>query len=154
MVAVEARDVRPLGRHRLLPWLVRLAAGLGVLAWIVLDQIRTYGLEREGPWRVGAPMAVSIMVVTVIAAGVLAALEGWCSRRAAAVGWQCLLAAMGAAVVAWSAGLVVGLRFFASRDPVLQSEVESALSSFVLMAVPYVLLALIFRRTPPAGRGA
>lgn len=153
MVVDGAREVRPSGRRGLLPWVVRLAVGVGVLTWIVLDEIRTYGLEREGPWRPGVPMAVSIMVATVIAVGVLAALEGWCARRTAAVGWQCLLAAIGAAAVAWSAGLMVGLRFVGMEEPVLQSEIESALSSFVLMAVPYALLALLFRRTTTAGRG-
>lgn len=138
-----ARSARP-GR-RALPWVVRLGVGAACLALLVTDDVRTYGLERDGPWRLSLPMAVVILVAGVAAAFPFAVVEGFFARRDSRLWVQCIAAAAGAAVVGWFAALPVGLRFFADSEPAKQEYIEMAASSFLLMMAAYSLLMLLLR---------
>lgn len=135
----------PRSRQAWIPWLVRALVSVGLLVIILIENIGTYGLERDGSWSLGEPMTIKILAAGVVFAAPFAGLEGFFARRARRLWLQCLLAAAGAAVITWVGTLPIGLRFFASRDPVRQSDVEMALSSILLMGLAYALLVRLCR---------
>jgi hypothetical protein len=67
---------------------------------------------------------------------------------------QCVAAATGGAIVGWFAGLPVGPRFFADREPAQQEYIEMAVSSFLLMMAAHSALVLLLGtpRVPPRRR--
>jgi hypothetical protein len=132
-------------RRRALPWLVRLGVAVGCLAFIIAKDVGTYGLERDGPWRLDLPMAVSILVTGVLATLPFAVVEGVLAHRGRRLWVQCVAAAAGGAIVGWFAGLPVGLRFFGDREPAQQEYIEMAVSSFLLMMAAHSALALLLR---------
>jgi hypothetical protein len=50
---------------------------VGVLSWLILGTLRTYGLEREGPWRPEVESSLSSFAIMAVAYGGLA----WVLRR-------------------------------------------------------------------------
>lgn len=66
-----------------------------------------------------------------------------------------MTAILGTFMIAQWSSIPVGLRFFASRDPVRQSDLESAVSSYLILLPSYLLLVVAFhsvriRRLRPA----
>jgi hypothetical protein len=146
MVGGTRRDSRP-RRHEAALWLIRVSTGATVVAAIVFEDIGDYGFERNGAWGLSAPMSLAILLCGVLMSVPFALVEGIFARRNSRAWVQILCAVLGAAVIGWWASLPVGLRFFGSRDPVEQTEVEMTMSSFLLMGLPYVLLLVVCRRS-------
>lgn len=138
-----------------LPWLTHGISAIGLFPLLMWRELNRYGLDRDGSWEFALPMGWTVMLAGLALAVPFAAIEGWTSRRVRARRASQVTAILGTFVIAQWSSLAVGLRFFASRDPVRQSDLESAISSYLILLPSYLLLVMVFhsvriRRRRPA----
>jgi hypothetical protein len=104
--------------------------------------IHEYGLTSTDQYPMDL-MSEGILVVAWLLAAPAVCVEVWAAGSPRRPWFARGAACIATAILAWFGTLPVGLRFFASRDPVTDADVRSAVINYLVLLAGYLLLLLL-----------